>query len=41
MYARWERARSGREVAQIGAEAGCEFDKNSAGPILLHTIKAK
>lgn len=41
MYARWDHAKGGREIAQVGAEAGCEFDKNSAGPILLHTIKAK
>jgi ATP-dependent protease HslVU (ClpYQ) peptidase subunit len=41
MYARWDQAKSGRELALVGAEAGCEFDKNSAGPILLHTIKAK
>ena len=41
MYATWSRARNGREIARIGAEAGCEFDKNSAGPVVLHAIKAK
>jgi ATP-dependent HslUV protease, peptidase subunit HslV len=41
MHATWSRARGGREVAEAGANAGCEFDKNSGGPIALHTIKVK
>ncbi|MBL8383836.1 MAG: MFS transporter [Burkholderiales bacterium] len=41
MYAAWGRARSGREVASIGAAAGCEFDKNSGGPVVVRTVKAK
>jgi ATP-dependent protease HslVU (ClpYQ) peptidase subunit len=41
MHATWDRARTAREVAQAGVEAGCEFDKSSAGPTELHTIKAR
>ncbi len=41
MHATWDRARSARQVAQAGADAGCEFDKSSGGPVMLHTIKAK
>jgi ATP-dependent protease HslVU (ClpYQ) peptidase subunit len=41
MYASFERAKSAREVAEIGVHAGCEFDKNSAGPIKAQTIKLK
>lgn len=39
MHAAWSRARSAREVAQAGLDAGCEFDKNSAAPVDLFTIK--
>ena len=41
MYAHFERARSAREVAELGVRAGCEFDKNSAGPVRAHTIKLR
>ena len=41
MYASWDKARTGRDVAQAGCDAGCEFDKNSSGPVVVHTIKAK
>ena len=41
MHATWERAKTAREVAQAGVDAGCEFDKSSAGPTVLHTIKAR
>jgi ATP-dependent HslUV protease subunit HslV len=41
MYATWDKARSAREVAETGARAGCEFDKNSAGPVKVHTLKLK
>ena len=37
----YSRARSAGELARIGAAAGCEFDKNSAAPVRLHTIKLK
>jgi ATP-dependent HslUV protease subunit HslV len=41
MHAAYSRARSAGELARIGAAAGCEFDKNSAAPVRLHTIKLK
>jgi len=41
MHAAWSRARSAGELARIGVAAGCEFDKNSAAPVRLHTIKLK
>jgi ATP-dependent HslUV protease subunit HslV len=41
MYAAYDKAASAREVAEIGVRAGCEFDKNSSGPVRAHTIKLK
>ena len=41
MYAGYEKAKSALELAELGVRAGCEFDKNSAGPINAHTIKLK
>ncbi|MBX3656233.1 MAG: MFS transporter [Ramlibacter sp.] len=41
MHAVYSRARSAREVAEAGLAAGCEFDRNSAGPANFHTIKLK
>jgi ATP-dependent HslUV protease subunit HslV len=41
MHAVWDKARSAREVALAGIHAGCEFDRNSAGPVDLYTIKLK
>jgi ATP-dependent HslUV protease subunit HslV len=41
MYATWDKAKTAREVADAGVRAGCEFDKNSAGPIKAHTMKLK
>ncbi|HYJ98820.1 MAG TPA: MFS transporter [Burkholderiaceae bacterium] len=41
MYAHFDRARSARELVELGVRAGCEFDKNSAQPIRAHTIKLK
>jgi ATP-dependent HslUV protease subunit HslV len=41
MYARWDKAKTAREVAMAGLNAGCEFDKNSGGPIDLFTLKLK
>ena len=32
MYAVYGRARSARQIAQIGVDAGSEFDKSSSGP---------
>jgi ATP-dependent HslUV protease, peptidase subunit HslV len=41
MYGAWDRLKSAREIAELGVRAGCEFDKNSAGPVKAHTIKLK
>jgi ATP-dependent HslUV protease, peptidase subunit HslV len=41
MYAGFDKARSARELAELGVRAGCEFDKNSSGPIHAHSIKLK
>jgi ATP-dependent HslUV protease, peptidase subunit HslV len=41
MYAGYDRAKSAREVAELGVQAGCEFDKNSSAPFHVHTIKLK
>ena len=39
MYAGFDKAKTARELAELGVRAGCEFDKNSSGPIHAHTIK--
>jgi ATP-dependent HslUV protease, peptidase subunit HslV len=39
MYAQYDRLKSATDVARLGVSAGCEFDKNSAAPVRLHTIK--
>ena len=41
MYAGFDKAKTAREVAELGVRAGCEFDKNSSGPIHAHSIKLK
>ena len=41
MFAVFDKAKTAREIAEAGARAGCEFDKNSAGPFHAHTIKLK
>lgn len=41
MHASYARAKTAREVAEAGIKAGCEFDKNSGGPMDLFTIKMK
>jgi ATP-dependent protease HslVU (ClpYQ) peptidase subunit len=41
MHASWGKAKTAREVALAGMAAGCEFDKNSAGPVELFTVKLK
>ena len=40
-HACWGKAKTAREVAMAGVQAGCEFDKNSAGPVELYTMKSK
>ena len=41
MHAVYARARSAREVADAGIDAGCEFDRNSATPADVLTLKLK
>jgi ATP-dependent HslUV protease subunit HslV len=41
MFAAWDRAKTAEEVVRAGVAAGVEFDRSSAGPIELHTIKLK
>ena len=41
MHASFDRVKTARELAEVGVRAGCEFDKNSSGPIRAHTIKLK
>ena len=41
MYTTYAKAKTAREVAEAGIKAGCEFDKNSGGPMDLYTIKLK
>ena len=41
MHARWGTAKTAREVALGGMNAGCEFDKNSGGPVEVFTLKLK
>jgi len=41
MHASFDRAKSASELAEIGVLAGCEFDKNSAGPVKVQTIQLK
>jgi len=41
MYAGFDKMKTAREIADLGVRAGCEFDKNSSGPIHAHTIKLK
>jgi ATP-dependent protease HslVU (ClpYQ) peptidase subunit len=41
MYAGYDKLKTAREIAALGVAAGNEFDKNSAAPVRLHTIKLK
>ena len=41
MYVAWDKAKTAREIASIGVQAGCEFDKSSGGPIEVFTLKLK
>ncbi len=41
MHAVYPKARSARDVAEAGIAAGCEFDRNSAGPADVLTLKLK
>ncbi|RYG13194.1 MAG: MFS transporter [Burkholderiales bacterium] len=41
MYASWDKAKSAKELAAMGVNAGCEYDRNSAGPVEVYTLKMK
>jgi ATP-dependent HslUV protease subunit HslV len=41
MHAACMPGQNAREVAEAGLAAGCEFDRNSAGPAEVYTIKLK
>ena len=41
MHAVYDKSKTAREVAETGGRAGCEFDKNSAGPLQTHTLKLR
>jgi ATP-dependent protease HslVU (ClpYQ) peptidase subunit len=41
MHAVWHNAKTAKEVALAGMHAGCEFDKNSGGPIDVYAVKLK
>ena len=45
MYVAWgkvsDKGKTAREIATIGVQAGCEFDKSSGGPIEVFTLKLK
>lgn len=41
MHACWDKAKSAKDIALAGVQAGCEFDKNSALPVELYTLKLK
>ena len=37
MYAAWNTLDTAAAVAQLGVEAGCEFDINTAAPLTLYS----
>ena len=41
MYVAWDKAKTAREIASVGVQAGCEFDKSSGGPIEVFSLKLK
>ena len=41
MHAAWASAKTAKDVAMAGMHAGCEFDKNSGGPIDVYSVKLK
>ena len=41
MWQAFDKAKTAADVAETGVRAGCEFDKNSAGPARVHTLKLK
>jgi ATP-dependent HslUV protease, peptidase subunit HslV len=41
MHASFDKAKTARDIALAGVEAGCEFDKNSGGPIQVKTFRLR
>jgi ATP-dependent HslUV protease, peptidase subunit HslV len=41
MYAVYDRAESAREIAEIGVQAGAEFDKSSSSPFRIYSFPMK
>ncbi len=41
LHTAWPHAKTARELALLGVQAGCEFDKNSALPAEVFTLKLK
>ena len=41
LHASWGSAKSARDLAALGVQAACEFDKNSGGPVDVYTLKLK
>lgn len=41
MYAAYDRLGSAREVAEMGVQAGAEFDKSSSGPFRVFSVAMK
>jgi ATP-dependent HslUV protease subunit HslV len=39
MYAAWDGPAGAGQIAELGVQAGCEFDKNSAGPVRGSTMQ--
>jgi ATP-dependent HslUV protease, peptidase subunit HslV len=39
MHAVFDKAKTARDVAAAGVQAGCEFDTSSAGPVRMHTMR--
>lgn len=41
MFAGYDKGKTAKDIAELGVGAGCEFDKNSAGPIKAFTMKMR
>ena len=41
LHGSWGSAKSARDLAVLSVQAACEFDKNSAGPVEVFTVKLK
>lgn len=41
LHASYDRVRGARELAEIGVRAGCEFDRNSHGPVRAHVVRLR